>query len=119
MISIQMTGLEEVQKGLKTDEMKAKFSKAVHDSGLFVESAVKSSIAGREAEPRSVDTGRFLNSVNTDNNTEMVSVVGTDVPYATDLEFGTSKRPARSHFRNSFERSREKILEEIKNSVKG
>jgi hypothetical protein len=88
---------------------------------LYVESEVKQSIAGYRAEPKSVLTGRFLQSITSDVQKED-GVVYSDVEYAPELEYGTSKRPARNHFRNSLSRSQEKcsefINEEVKKKVK-
>ena len=74
-----------------------------------MESEIKESIAGRKAEPRSVDTGRFLNSINTDNSQKLESKVSSAVPYAQFLEKGTSKIRPRKHFQNSLSRRRPEI----------
>ena len=92
--------------------------KAVHESGFFLQGEVKESIAGQRAEPRSVDTGRFLNSVEVDNSRPLVSEVGSDVEYAEALEYGSSRMMPRAHFQNSVLRNADRILEFIKNAIK-
>ena len=65
----------------------------------------------------SVDTGRFLNSVDIKvSNTE--GKVFSNLPYAQKLEFGTNfKNSPRKHFRNSASRSHSKIRSIIQKSV--
>lgn len=98
-----------VQQGIKESMPKI---------GMLLQSKVKSSIAGREAEPASVDTGRLLNSVDfKTTNTE--ADVFTDVDYGKYIEFGTSKTQARHHFRNSLNRNKEEVRKIVANAVGG
>ena len=79
---------------------------------------VKSSIAGQRAEPRSVDTGHFLNSVGlVDKNKLQVSVT-SDAEYSKYLEYGTSYIQARRHFGNSLDRNRNAILNIFSSKIK-
>ena len=89
--SVKVLGIPQVKRLLKKTNKKTfnNANKAVHDSGFLIEGEVKQSIAGRKAEPKSVDTGRFLNSINTDNTKELESRVFSNVNYAKFLEFGT------------------------------
>ncbi len=52
--------------------------KGVEQATLYVEGQVKDSIAGRNAEPRSVDTGHFMGSV-TSKTKGMKGTVSSDV----------------------------------------
>ncbi len=117
--SFKVLGLTSAMKYLlvkqKAKEHAAK--DAIHKAGFFIEKEVKMSIAGQRDETRSVDTGRFLNSVNTDNSQEYVSVVSSDVSYAPALEFGTSRIQPRRHFRNTIERNREAVRLSIKKAI--
>lgn len=90
--------------------------KGITNAAFFLQNEVKSSIAGQRAEPTSVDTGRFLNSVQT-KIMKANAAVFSDVPYAKDLEFGSAGRQARPHFRNSKSRNQDKIKEIIKVEV--
>ena len=110
-ISITVKGLKEVVAALKSKagELQKKTDQALMKAGFFLEGEVKESIAGRRAEHSSVDTGRFLQSVSTIKKSKDSVMVETDVEYANFLEYGTSKFPARSHFRNSAARNREKV----------
>ena len=83
---------------------------------MFIQGEVKSSIAGQRAEPTSVDTGRFLNSVDVILGKD-IGIVFTDVEYAKHLEYGTSKFHARSHFRNTKFRNQDKVKEIIKEEI--
>ena len=98
-------------------EKKNKVSDSIHKAGFLVEAEVKESIAGRRSEPRSVDTGRFLNSVNVDNSKKMESTIKSNVEYAGILEKGTSTRGARHHFENSGKRKKPEIISMIKKAV--
>ncbi len=87
-------------------------------AATFVKEEVKESIAGMRSEPQSVDTGNFLNSIQTDLIDKNTSSVNTDVEYAKFLEYGTVNITARQHFRNTEERTKDKVREEIDNAVK-
>ena len=60
-------------------------------SGDFLKEEVKASIDGKKSEPRSVKTGNFLNSVDTVQKGNESVTVFSDVPYASSLEYGTSR----------------------------
>ena len=91
----------------------------VHKIGFFLESEVKDSIAGNRDEMRSVDTGRFLNSVSTDNSQVLRSTVFSNVPYAGYLEDGTDRiRPPRKHFEMSLARNKRKIRDKLQFALK-
>ena len=81
----------------------------IHRQGFKLEAEIKNSIAGRRAEPTSVDTGKFLNSVNTDNKAKFTSIVKSELDYSKYLEDGTSKIKARKHFSNSLDRRKRPI----------
>lgn len=111
MLKFKIMGVALAQTFLKHANAASlvKANQAVHQAGLFLESEVKESIAGNKAEPVSVDTGRFLNSVNTDNSKTMQSSVFSDVEYAKYLEDGTTRIIARKHFEMSLARNKKKI----------
>ena len=90
---------------------------AITQATLYVEGQVKDSVSGRNAEPRSVDTGRFLGSI-TSNTRGNTGTVSSDVEYASVLEYGSSKRTARRHFNNTLARSRDKVEDFIRAKVK-
>ena len=122
-VRIEIRGQKEVNKLLKDTERG--INKGVMDgmtkAALHMQNEVKLSIAGRSAETRSVDTGRFLNSIGKqvlkDN-----AIIYSLVPYAKFLEYGTSRFVGRRHFTNSLARNKQviaKILgEEVKSQVK-
>ncbi|RLG00041.1 MAG: hypothetical protein DRN49_03540 [Thaumarchaeota archaeon] len=121
MIGVEVLGVNEVVKNLKHMNKKTlkNVNNAIHKAGLFLQGEVKLSIAGWKKEPRSVDTGRFLDSVETDNSKFLESIVLSKVHYAKYLEYGTSKiKPPRRHFRNSKARNEKKILGFVKEAVK-
>lgn len=120
MIRVQVIGVKEaVQKlDMRKKEIVDSVAIAIRRSALMVEAEVKQSIAGRRTEPRSVDTGRFMQSVSTSHIGLLQSSVESNVEYAKFLEYGTSKIAPRYHFRNTAARSREKVISEIKNAVR-
>jgi|TARA_R100001530_G_scaffold62534_3_gene45033 hypothetical protein len=95
-----------------------KASDGIHQAGLFVQGEVKLSVAGEKAEPMSVDTGRFLGSIETDNSKKLTSRVFSKVNYARYLEYGTSKIAPRKHFRNSLNRNKRKIAMFVEQKMK-
>lgn len=124
MINIEISNPKEVKEYINGVSKSATNSmgKALARASLFVQGEVKLSIAGKKAELKSVDTGRFLNSVgirlfNNDN-----AQVYSDLSYANFLEYGTSKFKARRHFNNTKDRSKTKIKqifdEELKKAIK-
>jgi len=86
-------------------------------AGMHLQNEVKSSIAGRRAEPTSVDTGRFLNSVDMISS-KTTATVYSPLEYSKYLEFGTSRITARKHFNNSKDRNKAKIISIIKDNIK-
>lgn len=103
---------------LKNADSKTKrnVNAAIGAAGLLVEADVKLSISGQKAEKRSVDTGRFLQSVST-NISPFVAVVSSNVEYAKFLEFGTTRIVARSHFKNTATRDRPKVIALVQKAV--
>jgi len=92
-------------------------NKAVHKAGFVVEAEVKQSISGHRPEPKSVDTGAFINSISTDTSKPLISTIASHVPYDVFLEYGTSKREPRHHFRNSKSRTESKVKDMIKKAI--
>ena len=122
VVEIKINGIPEAKAILKAQNYVKLLllDKAIHNAGGFLLGEVVSSIAGQRAETRSVDTGRFMNSVTTDSDftQNFVSIVQSEIPYADHLEFGTSRMVARKHFRNSANRNETKILEIVKQGIK-
>ena len=112
MLNVKIKGLPQAQKflSLKKTEKLEKANQAIHRAGLFLETETKESIAGNKQEIRSVDTGRFLNSVSTDNQKFLESTVFSNVEYAKYLENGTSRIRPRKHFEMSVARNKRKII---------
>ena len=118
-ISIQIKGIEEAKQFLKNTSSKTfeAANKAIVKAGFYVEGEVKESIAGQRAEQRSVDTGRFLNSVKNVQNQPLTASVETNVEYAKFLEYGTTKMQPRHHFTNSAKRSEPKVKEFVQAEI--
>jgi len=118
-LSIDVSGIPEVKRFLKTKEKRVgiQLRKGLTMSAVFLQSEVKSSIAGRRAEKVSVDTGRFLNSVEF-KVSQVDAEVSSPVPYAKFLEFGNSKFRGRRHFTNSKNRNKGKIINLIDKEIK-
>jgi len=116
---INVKGIQQLAKTLKrkADAIDKELGKDVRRAAFFMQGEVKLSIAGRRAETRSVDTGRFLNSVEVKFKGPLIAEIFSPRNYAKYLEFGTSKIPARRHFRNSLNRNRAKIRNILKGGV--
>lgn len=120
MVSIQVTGLSKVSAMLimKNKAALTAVAKGVKEAGFYIEGQVKQSIAGKKAEPKSVDTGRFLGSVKTKTPKPLVAVVESDVEYGPVLEFGGVNRPPRKHFANTAMREQKKVSDFINKKIK-
>ena len=118
-LSFKVLGVKATQAYLKAKDGQAGslIKKAMTQATLFLEGEVKGSIAGRKAEPRSVDTGRFMGSV-TSKSSSTQGVVSSDVKYSPVLEYGGAGRTGRKHFRNSLSRNQGKIKEYFKDKLR-
>ena len=119
-VSVEIFGISEVLRQLQATEQQV-FKGAdlgVVRAGTFIQEEVKESIIGNRAEPRSVDTGNFANSVQFEKLGEAQGKVLSDVSYAQFLEYGTSRMKARNHFRNTKVRNEKNIKEIINKEVK-
>ncbi len=118
-VKISIEGTSKARRFInkKKDRVYDLEQKGLKKAAIFVQGKVKSSIAGHEAEPTSVDAGRFLNSVDfTVGKND--AIVFSDVEYAKFLEKGTSKLGARRHFQNSAARSKNKVKQIMSNEIK-
>lgn len=82
-------------------QAETKSEKALLNAALWVENTSKLLMRNRtdiseDGLPPRVDTGRLRASIThrllRESDTKMIAEVGTNVEYATDLEYGTSKR---------------------------
>ena len=119
-VSIQIKGIPEVTKFLSDKDKKIieVADATINKMGFYIQAEVQDSIAGNRAEPRSVDTGRFLNSVKTTHPQLLVSSIDTNVEYAKCLEYGTSRIAPRSHFRNTVDRNEHIVKEQVDKAIK-
>jgi len=101
----------------RDNAIQSALKKQIKKSTNELKEEVKDSIRGIKAEPRSIDTGEFLNSVE-GRAKDFVGIVSSDVPQALFMEFGTSKTHERRHFRNSLARKKRKIEEDLDRAVK-
>lgn len=117
-VEVKVLNKEDIEKFFKNTKQKiAKDTeKAVFRSTLLMQNEVKLSIAGQKQEPASVDTGRFLNSIDI-RTIKNEGLVFTDIEYAKFLEYGTSRIKSRSHFRNSLYRNKTQIKNIFKESI--
>lgn len=109
-MSFSVFGADEVVRLIDTTIQKTKDAvvAGVRDSTVLAYGEIKNSIAGRRAETKSVDTGRLLNSIEYEYNSNQGKVF-SKLEYAPYLEYGTSKITPRRHFRNSLARKRNEI----------
>jgi len=116
---VQILGIRSVQTYLLSSILKVNTgaSNGIAKAGLHLQNEVKASIAGRRAEPTSVDTGRFVNSVDM-THTPHTATIFSNLNYSKYLEFGTSRIKARRHFNNSLDRNKSKIKDIIKGTIK-
>lgn len=105
--------------GLLNKKFLTATNKGVHKAGFYVVGKVQDSIAGREAEKTSVDTGQFLNSIPNDSDMSkfLISVIKTDLGYPIFLELGTTRITARPHFGNTAAREQKRVKEIIQEKI--
>lgn len=102
----------------RDEAIKKALSKQIKELTAELKLEVKDSIQGFKSEPRSVDTGEFLDSIQ-GRTKDLIGVVSSEgVPQALFMEFGTSKVQERRHFRNSLARKKKKINEDLARAVK-
>jgi hypothetical protein len=120
MVKIEIVNKDEVIS--KINDMKDKIlevaGQGVGKAAFFMQNEVKASIAGQRAEPTSVDTGRFLNSIDINAIGMNQASVFTDIEYAKYLEYGTSRINPRRHFTNSLTRNQTEIKNIINQELK-
>ena len=120
-IKINVLGIETTKQFLNSKERKIDnklIPQGLKNASIFLQGEIKASIAGRKAEPTSVDTSRFLNSVDFQLINKNNAIVFTKVPYAKKLEFGFGNFKARRHFNNSKDRSKFKIKSILNAKIK-
>jgi len=117
--SVKIFGIKATQARLLASSIMVKKTSEIglKKAGMHLQNEVKSSIAGRRPEPTSVDTGRFLNSVDM-ISTKDSAIVFSDLEYSKYLEYGTSRITARKHFNNSKDRNKTQIISIIKDNIK-
>lgn len=111
MMKVKVTGVKSTNMYLmqKKQLTNKQVSDSLEESSELLKSEVEKSISGQEAEPRSVDTGNYLGSIDNQSD-DSKAVIFTPVDYAKFLEYGTVKIDARRHFQNSFDRNKGNIM---------
>ena len=126
IVTFEILGVRDIQEMLrqKNIEIVGMMGANLLRGTQLIQEELKESIAGNRVEPRSVDTGTFINSIEIrpvgNNSLEIVS----DVPYAVFLEFGTTvngvvKISPRNHFRNTRNRNEPTLVNDLNLKVKG
>ena len=121
IVNVQVFGIASTMARLKAANISVSKGAdfGVVRAGTFVEEEVKDSVMGDRAEPKSVDTGHFVEDVKFDKMGKAAGQVhAPTTPYADFLEFGTSRIDARSHFRNTEKRSFGKVKDIIAKEIK-
>lgn len=118
-IEIKVDGEENLRRFLdkRADATTEAVGDALAASAAFLQAEVEASIRGQRAEPRSVDTGKFLRSVRV-AVTNDAATISSFADHALALEYGTSRLPARSHFRNTLARNFSEVVDVFKDEVK-
>ena len=113
-VTYEVRGIAEVKREIeeKRKGMLKGMALGVARAGELIEVEVKESVAGNRAEPKSVNTGAFLNNIKFEMIGETEGEVGTDLDYPVFLEYGTSKISPRGHFSNTKSR-KEKDVQKI------
>lgn len=122
MISVNILGINNVIRNLAAAKIKieTKTELELVKNANLVQQEVQESIVGNRAEPKSVDTGEFANSISIDaSNLKKDSIsVYSDVVQAKIMEYGTSKLSPRRHFRNTKARVEKDVVNNLKKALK-
>lgn len=109
----------------RAEKLDSDTKKAINTCCLKVERDIKTSMSpngpSKPGEPPAVDTGRLRASITHRVETESGEVsgyVGTNVEYASDLEFGKGNLAPRPFMFPAMERNREWIKNKLKDVVK-
>jgi len=109
----------------RAEKLDTDMKKAINTCCIKLETDIKTHFTpngpSAPGEPPAVDTGRLRASITHRVETEgeeIAGYVGTNVEYATDLEFGTSKMAERPFMIPAVERNKEWIKEKLKQVVK-
>jgi uncharacterized membrane protein len=118
MVSIEVKGIDEAKDFIKKEEqiVTNNVAEAIKEAVFHLQNKIKTSIAHGTNAPVTVDTGRFLNSVDVGMDNYNGKVF-TEVEYAKFLEYGTSKFSARPHFRNTASVEENAIKDKFKKLV--
>lgn len=118
-IKIKVLNLNKTINNMKTIPpfIKRGINKGLKEAGELLKVEIRESIKGNKPEPRSVDTGKFLDSIQIEQKKDSITIF-SDVEHSIFLEFGTSRIHERRHFRNSLNRNKINILNIISNNIK-
>lgn len=131
VVNVEVTGVAEVVRFIRSTNQDIKFGA---DTGTlqaanFAQQEVQESIIGNRPEPKSVDTGRFANSIFTNKIDDGVYKVFprrvnypnsnlTTQDIANFMEFGTRLTFPRRHFQNTKDRTKDKVRKIIDQAIK-
>lgn len=134
-VNIEIEGIGKTLNNIQKDQKRLLVGTDVEMVRVanFVQNEIKESIIGNRAEPKSVETGKFANSIEININrgrridTAIIKPKRENYPgtkttteeVGNILEYGTSKGlKARRHFRNTKARVERKIVNDFKDVVK-
>jgi hypothetical protein len=100
----------------KKDKWIKNIKNEMDHSALYLEGKTKESIGRGTNAPIAVDTGQFMRSPH-GTAKELEATVVSNLDYAKDIEYGTSRMKARPHFRNTLAKEKQKIVDFIKQSL--
>lgn len=110
-ISIQVKGLEQLNRNIKT------YSKDAHDkvSDAIQHGALSITADAKRIVP--VDTGALRNSIQYTKISDLEAEVGTNIEYAPHVEFGTIKQRAQPYLTPATELNILPIITAVKKAV--
>ena len=119
-ISISVKGIPSAQAFLlfKNKETKKLANEAIIKAGFFVQEKVQNSIAHGDNAKIAFDTGTFMRSVKAEQKKPLTATISSNVSYAKHLEYGTSRMPARPHFRNTAKKNENRVRDFIDAEIK-
>ena len=116
--SFQVLGMPSVTALLVAQQRKVTtgIKDSMRDAKLLLETEAEASIKGQRAEHRSVDTGEFVRSVDSQITKNSVTIV-SQVPQARIMEFGTSTLTPRRHFGNTMARNKGNLIKIVEDNI--
>lgn len=118
--SIAVTGVKQVAKIIENKKKKAivNSDNALNKFSQILAGKVTESIFRGTNAPKAIDTGAYGRSINAKKVNVAEYKISDGVQYGKYVEYGTSRMPARPHFRNTLKKEKRNITQAIQTAIR-